>query len=494
MTLEDRTGWTVVLPVKNADRAKSRLAGLPAAGPALARAIALDTIEAVTACAAVARVVVVTDDDGLAASVPSGVVIVQDHEGGGPNAAILAAMASIPASVPRAALLADLAALRATDLESVLEAAAQVERGVVPDAESDGSTMVTARAGVPWASAFGGSSLERHVALGCTVLDVPSGSSLRRDVDTPAHLEAAVELGLGPRTAEWRLSGAEGTTVHHDIRLIAVDMDGTLLDGEGHIPDDLWPLLDELDDRGILFAPASGRQLATLRRSFDHARDDVVYIAENGAYVVRGDEEIGSDAIDPEFAASVVRRVRALGEDGFDVGLVVCGKRSAYIERADAAFREECDKYYAKLEVVDDLLDVDDQVLKLAIFDFAVAETSAAPELADLGETHQVVVSGEHWIDVMNPGVNKGVALKRLQAALGVERAQTAAFGDYLNDIELLDAAGYSFAMANAHPVVLARARHRAPSNVDGGVITTIRRLLEGAPLGEARETGAVTP
>ncbi len=86
----------------------------------------------------------------------------------------------------------------------------------------------------------------------------------------------------------------------------------------------------------------------------------------------------------PEFAASVVRRVRALGDDGFDVGLVVCGKRSAYIERADAAFRDECDKYYAKLEVVDDLLDVDDQVLKLAIFDFAVAESSAAPQLADL--------------------------------------------------------------------------------------------------------------
>ena len=489
----DRTGWTVVLPVKSAGRAKTRLAALRASGPALARAIALDTIEAVAACAAVARVIVVTDDDGLAASVPAGVVIVQDPERGGPNAAVVAAMASIPASVPRAALLADLAALRPADLESALAAAAQVERGVVADAEGEGSTLVTARAGVAWASAFGASSLERHVALGCAVLDAAADSSLRRDVDTPAHLEAAAELGLGPRTAEWRLSGGEGDAVHHDIRLIAVDMDGTLLDGEGHIPDELWPLLDELDERGILFAPSSGRQLATLRRSFDHARDDVVYIAENGAYVVRGDEEIGSDAIDPDFAASVIRRVRTLRDDGFDVGLVVCGKRSAYIERADPSFRAECEKYYAKLEVAGDLLDVDDQVLKLAIFDFAVAETSAALQLADLRATHQVVVSGEHWIDVMNPGVNKGVALERLQAALGIDRAQTAAFGDYLNDLELLDAAGYSFAMANAHPDVIARARHRAPSNVDRGVITTIRRLLDGEPLGEARETGAAT-
>ena len=274
------------------------------------------------------------------------------------------------------------------------------------------------------------------------------------------------------------------TTASHDIRLIAVDMDGTLLDGDGHIPDELWPLLDELDERGILFAPASGRQLATLQRSFDHARDDVVYIAENGAYVVRGEQEIGSDAVDAGFAASVVDRVRALAASGIDAGLVVCGKRSAYIERADAAFLAECEKYYAKLQIVDDLEAVDDQVLKLAIFDFAVAETSTAPRLFDLRETHQVVVSGQHWIDIMNPGVNKGVALERLQRALGIDRAQTAAFGDYLNDLELLDAAAYSFAMANAHPDVLARARHRAPSNVERGVLTTIRRLLDGHPLG----------
>ncbi|MFH8248841.1 Cof-type HAD-IIB family hydrolase [Microbacterium sp. B2969] len=268
-------------------------------------------------------------------------------------------------------------------------------------------------------------------------------------------------------------------TRRHDIKLIAVDMDGTLLDGDGHIPDELWPLLDELDEHGILFAPASGRQLATLRRSFDHARDDVVYIAENGAYVVRGDDEISSDGLDPDFAASGIRRVRALTGRGFDLGLVVCGKRSAYIERTEAAFRAESERYYANLEIVDDLLEVDDQVLKLAVFDFVDAEQSE-PELADLRETHQVVVSGHHWIDVMNAGVNKGVALERLQRALGVTREQTVAFGDYLNDLELLDAAAYSFAMANAHPDVLERARHRAPSNVEQGVLTTIRRLLDG--------------
>ncbi|MCC2031390.1 Cof-type HAD-IIB family hydrolase [Microbacterium allomyrinae] len=265
-----------------------------------------------------------------------------------------------------------------------------------------------------------------------------------------------------------------------DLKLIAVDMDGTLLDGAGRIPDALWPLLDRLHERGIRFAPASGRQLATLQRAFADHLDDMVFIAENGGYVVHGDVEVSSDAMDPAFAASLVTRLRALADDGADLGVVVCGKRSAYIERTDPSFLAEAQKYYARLQPVDDLLGVDDQILKVAIYDFVAAEETA-PALDDLRATHQVVVSGHHWIDVMNQGVNKGIALEGLQTALGITRAQTAAFGDYLNDLELMDAADLSFAMANAHPQVSARARFAAPSNLEGGVITTIEKLLDGA-------------
>ena len=266
-----------------------------------------------------------------------------------------------------------------------------------------------------------------------------------------------------------------------DLRLIAVDMDGTLLDGHGRIPEALWPLLDRLHAGGIRFAPASGRQLATLQRAFAAHLDDMVFIAENGAYVVEGDTEISSDAMDASFTASLVTRLRALAAAGRDLGVVVCGKRSAYIERADDAFLPEAEKYYARLEAVPDLLAVSDQILKVAIFDFADA-TATAPALDDLRATHQVVVSGAHWIDVMNQGVNKGVALRRLQAATGITPEQTAVFGDYLNDLEMMDAASLSFAMANAHPDVAARARYAAPSNLEHGVITTIEKLLDGVP------------
>lgn len=261
-----------------------------------------------------------------------------------------------------------------------------------------------------------------------------------------------------------------------DIRLIAVDMDGTLLDAEGRIPDGLWRLLSRLHDRGIAFAPASGRQLATLQRQFAPSTVELDYIAENGAYVTRDGVEVSSDAVAPAFVQEVIRRVRGLGH--LDVGLVVCGKRSAYIERSDAPFFAEADRYYARLEVVEDLTAVSDQILKLAVFDFALAENSVATELFDLRETHQVVVSGQHWVDIMNVGVDKGRALAKLQDALGIGPEQTMAFGDYLNDLELLRGARWSYAMAEAHPEVAAVARYRAPSHTEGGVLTVIEELL----------------
>ena len=269
-----------------------------------------------------------------------------------------------------------------------------------------------------------------------------------------------------------------------DIRLIAVDMDGTLLDASDRIDPTLWPLLRELDRRGIAFCPASGRQYANLAARFEGVGDRLVFIAENGAYVARDGKELSSDVLADDAVGRVVETVRELAASGADVGVVVCGKRSAYIERHDAAFIAECDTYYALLERVDDLLLVQDDVLKVAVFDFGFAELTTAPALAPFRATHQVVVSGAHWVDVMNATTDKGAALLQVQAALGVTRAQTMAFGDYLNDLELLDAAEYSFAMADAHPTVVERARYLAPSNRANGVVRTITAVL-AIPLAE---------
>lgn len=266
---------------------------------------------------------------------------------------------------------------------------------------------------------------------------------------------------------------------HPDIRLIAADMDGTLLDDSKELHDHFWPLVDELFVRGIRFCPASGRQYHTLYQRFGEVADELVYVAENGAYVVEGRRELSSDTLPDDLVCRAVLAVRRLTDAGADVGVVACGKRSAYIERADDRFRAQCDEYYASLTTVDDLLcRPEDGVLKVAVHDFGPAEQGAGPALASFADEVQVVVSSPHWVDLMNHGTNKGVAIRRIQEALGITPAQTMVFGDFLNDLEMMDAADYSFAMDNAHPLLRKRARYTAPPNTENGVVRTISAVL----------------
>jgi Cof subfamily protein (haloacid dehalogenase superfamily) len=265
-----------------------------------------------------------------------------------------------------------------------------------------------------------------------------------------------------------------------DIRLIVADMDGTLLDDEKELHEHFWPLIDELHARGILFSPASGRQYFTLLREFEDIADEMVFIAENGSLVMRRGQEVSSDCLSREDALRLVRTLRQAAADGVDGGVVVCGKHSAYIERSDRPFFEQVDKYYARLEVVDDLTKViDDDVLKVAVYDFVSAEHSTLPVLSDFVESHKVTVSGEHWLDVNTRTANKGHAISALQAAFDITPAQTMVFGDFLNDLEMMDTADYAFAMHNAHPLLRERAKFVAPSNNENGVVRTIASILD---------------
>lgn len=260
-----------------------------------------------------------------------------------------------------------------------------------------------------------------------------------------------------------------------DPRLIVVDMDGTLLDEHGRIPDELWPLLDVMKERGITFVPASGRQYFRLEQMFHRASSGMPFICENGSFVVRDGEEVSSCSLPRE---GVVRTVEALREAGSEVGIVVAGKKMGYHERTEPEFLGEVEKYYRRAKLLDDVLKYDDDVNKVAIFDFGDAESGVYQDLQGKVDEYSVVVSAKQWVDVMNPSADKGNAVRALQEELGVTREQTVAFGDFLNDVEMLEAAGMSFAMANSHPGVFDVSRFVAPSNAEGGVITVLRHLL----------------
>lgn len=178
-----------MIPVKPVADAKSRLGQLGDPMRAgLARALALDTIEVVARTAGVTRVVVVTADPDIASALPDGVELVRERAVVGIDTALAVAAERIGVRRHRAAVPADLAALAPAELASALTDASAVPRAVVADAAGTGTTLLTARAGLAWTSAYGPDSFARHRALGCEPLPVGVRSGLRRDLDTPDDL------------------------------------------------------------------------------------------------------------------------------------------------------------------------------------------------------------------------------------------------------------------------------------------------------------------
>lgn len=274
-----------------------------------------------------------------------------------------------------------------------------------------------------------------------------------------------------------------------DLRLAAVDMDGTLLDDDKNFPPGMDELLDLMDERGVTFAPASGRQVWTLIDMFP-GRPGMTVIGENGGIVMRDGVEVSSHPVDTPTMREVVRLVREAtsGPDGIDGGLVMCGKQFAYVERTDEGFVEGVMPYYHRTKRVEDqnaIIDaieagqIDDAIVKLAVYVIGPVEPLAQATLANFADTHQYAISGANWADLQVQGVDKGSAVRDLQRFLGVERAQTAVFGDAGNDLSMMGVADLSFAMANASADVVEAARFVAPSNNEAGVIQVLRALLK---------------
>lgn len=273
-----------------------------------------------------------------------------------------------------------------------------------------------------------------------------------------------------------------------DLRLAAVDMDGTLLDDDKNFPPGMEELLDLMDERGVTFAPASGRQVWTLIDMFP-GRPGMTVIGENGGIVMRDGVEVSSHPVDTPTVREVIRLVRDAtpGPDGIDGGLVMCGKQFAYVERTDDRFVEGVMPYYHRTKRVEDqsaIIDaieageIDDAIVKLAVYVIGPVEPLAQATLANYANTHQYAISGANWADLQIRGVDKGSAVRDLQRFLGVERAQTAVFGDAGNDLSMMSEGDLSFAMANASADVVEAARFVAPSNNEAGVAQVLRALL----------------
>ncbi len=258
------------------------------------------------------------------------------------------------------------------------------------------------------------------------------------------------------------------------IKLIATDIDGTLVNKKKELPPDFDEVIKGLKEKGISFAVASGRSISALEVQFAPYLDDISLICDNGALIVDRGKKLSCSVMPRE---KVIRIIDVCEQNGMVP--LLCTPGMTYLADADNGYKNEVMLYYNRRRVMKDLRQYQDDVTKVAIYQGDGIEKHGLDILQrEFGDELNVQLSGFYWVDIMNPGISKGRGIEVLQHRLGADYESTMAFGDYLNDIEMLNSAYYSYAMENSHPSVHATANFATGSCEDFAVTKEIKQLV----------------
>lgn len=262
------------------------------------------------------------------------------------------------------------------------------------------------------------------------------------------------------------------------IKLFLTDVDGTLIpDGVSKINPRYFEVIKELKEKGILFGVASGRQYASIQRMFEPVKDDILYIGENGAFVVYQGKELFHESMTKEDSEEIVKDTRKMP----GCQCLYDTRYMSYFEKGgEEVYHLMKDEYGYDCCLVEDLLELSEPCIKYSVYRSEKIEEMTSKEFnPKWSKTHQVACGGTRFMDLTNKDVTKGHALEKIQDILSIKKEETLAFGDNINDLEMLSEAKYSFAIGNARDEVKMAADYVAESNMNEGVLKVMEELLK---------------
>ena len=259
------------------------------------------------------------------------------------------------------------------------------------------------------------------------------------------------------------------------IRLVAVDLDGTLLNDSKKVSGRTVAALKCLPNAGVRVIIASARPPRSVRHVYAELGLDTWQINYNGALVW---DEPGRRAVyHRPMEGSIVRRIIDAVRDRYEEVLVGCEVLDRWCtDRFDETYTTETGRLF-KPDLVAPLDEFCNQpITKLMFLADPLTLTRLDPVLIDLPFDVSIVRSDPQLIQIMSAGASKGEALRLVAGHYGIPMQQVMAIGDAVNDVPMLEAAGVAVAMDNAHPDVKAVAHWVAPSNNDHGVHAALVR------------------
>lgn len=234
------------------------------------------------------------------------------------------------------------------------------------------------------------------------------------------------------------------------LKLIASDMDGTMLDANECVPDGTYELILRLREEGVRFAATSGRRFDTLCELFEPIVDCMDFVASNGAQVI-----VEGELVDLEvFSHAAVKRLARV-VDLFDtMHLALFDETRSYLLDDEARFEREVDKNLPNPVRVYAVPSPQVSILKASVYCDEDVMDMAYILSRELDDDFVFAPSGRKWIDVMQRGVSKATGIKQVMAARHARAEEVVAFGDSMNDYEILRMVGTSIAMGNGRSAI----------------------------------------
>lgn len=260
------------------------------------------------------------------------------------------------------------------------------------------------------------------------------------------------------------------------IRLVAIDLDGTLLTDSKQISSRTARALCALQRRDVKVVIASARPPRSVRPIYRMLGLQTLQINYNGALI--WDEPKNEVIFHRPMSPAIVRQIIEVARDMFEETLVTCEILDRwYTDYHDEHFNTETGKLF-KPDVIAPLETFCNQpITKLLLLGEPRIMSRLEPLIAESFQGHiSLVRTDDHMLQIMDRRVSKAVALQKVAKIYDIPMSQVMAIGDAPNDVGMLQASGVAIAMDNAHKVVKRVAHWVAPSNNDHGVYAALVR------------------
>jgi Cof subfamily protein (haloacid dehalogenase superfamily) len=268
----------------------------------------------------------------------------------------------------------------------------------------------------------------------------------------------------------------ESAAAPNTIRLLAVDLDGTLLNDAKQVTERTLRALMRLGQRDVKVVLASARPPRSVRHIFELLKLDTLQINYNGAMI--WDQPRQKVMYHRPMDCQIVRRLIDEARDLYDEVVVSCEILDRwYTDRLDHSVQTETGRLF-KPDVISPVEQFCNQpITKLLLLGDAPVILRLEAYLGDRYAKHvSMVRTDKDLIQIMHRRVSKGAALEKVAAYYNVAMDQVMAVGDAPNDVGMLKCAGVAVAVGNAHELVREVADWVAPSNNEDGVYAALQR------------------